>query len=109
MKDELVKMRSQLGLEKHVHFIGWQTNMADMYRSLDLLVHTSRSDGTSLVLLEAMACGCPVVALDVGGVREIVENDSTGLLAPPGDWEGIAVRVLDIIGSPGRLKTMGKA
>jgi len=109
MKDELVKMRNQLGLDKFVHFIGWQTNMADMYRSLDILVHTSRSDGTSLVLLEAMACGCPVVALDVGGVREMVENDSTGLLAPPGDWEGIAVRVLDIMASRNRLKAMGTA
>ena len=107
MQEELIKMRSKLSLEKHVHFIGWQTNMQDIYRSLDLLVHSSRSDGTSLVLLEAMACGCPVVALDVGGVREVVENDDTGILAPAGDWEGIAVRVLELIVSKKRLKTMG--
>jgi len=109
MRNDLIKMRNQLGLEKYMHFIGWQTNMADMYRSLNLLVHTSRSDGTSLVLLEAMACGCPVVALDVGGVREVVENDDTGLIAPAGDWEGIAIRALELMASSNRLKTMGKA
>ncbi len=109
MKHELKKMCTLLGLQNHIHFIGWQTNMAEIYRNLDMLIYTSRSDGTSLVLLEAMACACPAVALDVGGVREIVENGSTGLLAPPIDWENAAAKVIELLAHPGQLQLMGAA
>lgn len=109
MKDELKQMCVLLGLENHVHFIGWQNSMADIYTGFDLLVYTSRSDGTSLVLLEAMASGCPVVALDVGGVREVVENDNTGVLAPPNDWEDAQFKALQLLANPDRLGSMGIA
>jgi glycosyltransferase involved in cell wall biosynthesis len=109
MTNELRKMCAQFELEKNVHFIGWQNDMAAMYRGLDLLVYTSRSDGTSLVMLEAMACGCPAVAMDVGGVREIVENRSTGLLAAPVQWEDAAIKVLDLLADAGQLRVMGAA
>ncbi len=109
MMAELKQMRAQCGLQKNVHFIGWQTDMADIYKSLDLLVYTSRSDGTSLVLIEAMACGCPCVAMDVGGIREIVENGSTGVLTPPVVWEEAAIAALELIKDPEQLNLMGAA
>nr|MBA4139026.1 glycosyltransferase family 4 protein [Segetibacter sp.] len=92
MRNKLEEMCAHLQLDKHVHFVGWRTNTVDIYPALDFLVHTSRSDGTSLVLLEAMSCGCPTVGLAVGGVPEIIENERTGFLAGAGDWEGIAFR-----------------
>jgi len=109
MKDELIEMCALLELNKNVSFVSWRNDMHNVYPGLDLLVHTSRSDGTSLSLLEAMACGCPVVALAVGGVREIVENESTGLLSGIGDWERIGDLILKLLAEPERLQKMGAA
>lgn len=109
MRNQLGDMCAHLRLEQHVHFVGWCKNTADVYPALNLMAHTSRSDGTSLVLLEAMSCACPTVGLSVGGVREIIENESTGLLAEAGDWEGAGMRVIQLLEQPERLKSMGAA
>lgn len=109
MRNKLKEMCVHLGLDKHVHFAGWWTNTVDIYPALDFLVHTSRSDGTSLVLLEAMSCECPTVGLAVGGVPEIIENEKTGFLAGAGDWEGIAFRIIQLIDQPDRLHSMKAA
>ncbi|MCW3109737.1 MAG: glycosyltransferase family 1 protein [Segetibacter sp.] len=109
MRGHLSDMCIQLRLDRQVHFVGWWMNTAGIYPALDLLVHTSRSDGTSLVLLEAMSCACPTVGLAVGGVREIIENESTGLLAGAGDWEGVGIRIIQLLKQPERLRTMGAA
>ena len=106
MRNQLESMCLRLGLEKHVHFVGWCPNTINIYPALDFLVHTSRSDGTSLVLLEAMSCGCPTVGLAVGGVAEIIENEITGFIAGAGDWEGIGFRTLQLLEQPERLQAM---
>ena len=109
MLKQLQNMCAQLGLKQHVHFVGWWNNTANIYPALDLLVHTSRSDGTSLVLLEAMACAKPIVALGVGGVLEIIENESTGILAKADDWENAAKVVVQLLEKPKLLASMGTA
>jgi glycosyltransferase involved in cell wall biosynthesis len=109
MRNDLENLCVRLHLEQHVHFAGWQTNTFDIYPELDFLVHTSRSDGTSLVLLEAMSCGRPTVGLAVGGVPEIIENETTGFIAGAGDWEGIAFRIIQLLEQPDRAKSMGAA
>ena len=106
MRNHLEKMSEHLRLDQHVHLIGWRKNTPDIYPAFDLLAHTSRSDGTSLVVLEAMSCGCPVVGLGVGGVPEIIENERTGFLAGAGDWEGIGFRILQLLEQPDRLQSM---
>jgi len=73
------------------------------------MVHTSRSDGTSLVLLEAMACGLPVVGMAVGGIRELIENEHTGMLVEADDWEGLANEVIKLLQTPALLRSMGNA
>jgi len=109
MRNQLEDMCSHLRLEQQVHFVGWWPNPADIYPTLDLLAHTSRSDGTSLVLLEAMSCGCPTIGLAVGGVPEIIENERTGFVAGAGDWEGIGFRILQLLEQPDRLQGMKAA
>lgn len=109
MRNKLEKMCVRLGLEQQVHFVGWWMNTVNVYPALDFLVHTSRSDGTSLVLLEAMSCECPTIGLAVGGVPEIIENERTGFLAGAGDWEGIAFRILQLLEQPERLLNMKAA
>lgn len=106
MKNQLKEMSVRMRLDDHVHFAGWLKNTEDIYPAIDILAHTSRSDGTSMVLLEAMACGCATVGLAVGGVREIIESMRTGLIAGPGDWEGLGSKVLQLVEDPELLSSM---
>jgi glycosyltransferase involved in cell wall biosynthesis len=109
MKQELKELRKKLGLEDHLHFIDWSTNPAEVYPAFDLLAHTSRNDGTSLVLLEAMACSIPVVGMAVGGVREMIENEHTGMLVDSGDWVSLGNQVVKLLEQPQLLHSMGRA
>ena len=90
--DKLCLIRRQV---EYIHFVKWQEDTPRVYPNFDLLLHTSRSDGTSLVLLEAMACGIPTVAINVGGVPEIVEHGVTGILA--NHWEDVATQALYLL------------
>lgn len=109
MREYLGTMCANMRLEQQLHFAGWTANTADIYPALDILAHTSRSDGTSLVLLEAMSCGCPTIGLAVGGVPEIIENGSTGSLAGAGDWEGVGSRIIQLLDQPELRRSMGVA
>jgi glycosyltransferase involved in cell wall biosynthesis len=64
--------------------------VAAYYRAGDVFAHASRADNAPLSIIEAMACGLPVVASAVGGIPEYVEHDKTGLLVPPEDAEALA-------------------
>lgn len=109
MIKELKKLSAQLGLGKNLHFIDWISNTADVYPALDLVIHTSRNDGTSLVLLEAMASGRPVAGIAVGGVREVIEDESTGILVEAEDWQALGTKIGALLENPDRLKSMGEA
>lgn len=106
---ELSDMCTHMRLDQHVHFMGWWTDTSGIYPSLDLMVHTTRSDGTSLVVLEAMSCACPVAALAVGGVPELIESGSTGVLAAANDWQSLGSLIVQLLEQPERLKAMGVA
>lgn len=92
---------------EYIHFLKWQEDTRVVYPTFDLLLHTSRSDGTSLVLLEAMACGIPTVAINIGGIPEIVEHGVTGLLA--NSWEDVATQALYLLENDSLRKAMSVA
>ena len=68
------------GLTEHVHFVGYQTDMAAVYDSTDLVVQSSSTEGMPNVVLEALLMETPVVATNVGGTSEVVEDGVTGCL-----------------------------
>ncbi len=105
----LLEQCKQMGLCEKLHFAGWVTNTTAVYPALDVLVQTTRSDGTSLVVLEAMASSCPVGALAVGGIPELVESGATGVLAAPEDWHGLAGLIGCMLQNKVRLREMGTA
>lgn len=93
-----------------VHFPGQvrQAQLPQYYRAADLYVSASHSDGTSISLLEAMACGRPVLVSDIPGNREWVEPNVNGWLFPEGDVNALARAILHAVEARDRLSEMGK-
>jgi glycosyltransferase involved in cell wall biosynthesis len=107
--DHMQELATSFGLSEVTHFVGLCPDTSKVYPGIDLLLQTSRIEGTPLSLLEAMACELPVVALGVGGVPEIVEEGRTGMLVSPGDWRGVGQRAIDLLEHPARMAAMGQA
>ncbi len=112
---ELIDLRNRvqkLNLEKRVHFIGFQKNIENVYRSLDVLVHASiKAEPFGRVIVEAMAEGLPVTASSLGGPLEIIKSQENGLRHKPGDVKHMADNVVNILESPQVLQkivAMGK-
>jgi glycosyltransferase involved in cell wall biosynthesis len=87
---------------------GYQEELADVYRRLAVLLIPSRSEGLPNVALEAMGHGVPVVATSVGGLPEVVSDGENGFLAPSGDAEVLAQRVLCILEDPLLRRRLGQ-
>lgn len=80
----------ELGLEKRVHFLGKQDEIAHVISMADVLLLPSEKESFGLVALEAMACGVPTVGSTAGGIPELVTHKETGYLAPIGDTAQMA-------------------
>lgn len=91
-----------------VEFRDAVSDMAPVYREADALVLTSEREGTPNVLLEAMACGLPVVATRVGGVPEIVQDGVNGYVVQPGDPGMLTDRVSRLCRDPGLRAAFGR-
>jgi glycosyltransferase involved in cell wall biosynthesis len=76
---------------------GWREEIPDLLRAFDVFLLTSRWEGLPRVVPQALLSGVPVVATAVDGTREIVEDGVDGCLAPPGDVEALARRVVDLL------------
>ena len=90
--EEMIGRTAQAGLQQVINFPGSVSNkdvLAWMCRS-KVYVHASASEGFPVVMVEALACGTPVVAYGIPGVVDVVENGHTGLLVPSGDVQALA-------------------
>ncbi len=96
-----------LGLHPRVRFLGRQDDFVEALRDSDVFLLPSRSESFGVAALEAMACGVPVVASEVGGLPEVVAQGETGRLVACGDVEGMARAVLDIVSDPERRERYG--
>lgn len=99
MRNRLETMASDYGVDDRVSFMGnvSQSELCKLYNSADVLVLASSREGMANVLLEAMACGTPVIATDAGGNREVIQGSNAGLI--------ISVRCSEaIVSSIGQLK-----
>lgn len=102
-RDRLARRVSPLAVGEQIKFAGHLEDIATVFNVADLLLVPSIKEGLSYVALEAMAAGCPVAALAVGGVPEIVVHEETGLLAPPGVIEDLLAQV-DRLRADGALR-----
>jgi L-malate glycosyltransferase len=99
----------QLGLGGQVAFVGKMLSFGEFLQASDVFLLPSETESFGLAALEAMSCGVPVVASDVGGLPEVVVEGETGFLAPVGDVAAMSARVLSILGDPALQRRLSSA
>jgi N-acetyl-alpha-D-glucosaminyl L-malate synthase BshA len=108
--EPLVRERAQrLGLADRVEFLGEIENVECVVSAADVALFPSESESFGLSALEAMACGVPVVATDVGGLPDTVVHGETGFLHSVGDTAGMAASVGRLLGDEALRAAMGRA
>lgn len=103
------RLIGELNLGGRVRLLGLRQDVSRLLHGADLFLLTSVSEGIPLTVLEAMAAGLPVVATDVGGLREVVDDGTTGYLAPARDDAALAECVRKLAGSPNLRHQQGVA
>jgi glycosyltransferase involved in cell wall biosynthesis len=98
-----------LGLGERVRFAGHVAEMREIYAAADVLLLTSRYEGTPLTVLEAMAMRVPVVASRLDGIAEVLIDGEDGFLVAPGDVDGFADRVEQLLGGAATRSRMADA
>jgi glycosyltransferase involved in cell wall biosynthesis len=106
IRPSLERLSRELGIADAVNFLGYRADLAPITAATDIAVLSSDNEGTPVSLIEAGAAGCPSVASAVGGVPEVV-TDETGILFPPGDEEALARALASLAGDPERRTQMG--
>jgi glycosyltransferase involved in cell wall biosynthesis len=99
----------QLGVDDRVHFLGYRTDVPDLMRAADLLAFPSRYEACSLVLLEALASGLPIVTAETAGGAELVDTDCGFVLPDPDDTQALAAVLQQLVASPSLRALMGRA
>jgi glycosyltransferase involved in cell wall biosynthesis len=99
----------ELALGGSVHMIGEVSDTAPIYREFDLFVLSSRAEGTSMSILEALASGVCVVATAVGGNPALLRNGDCGILIPSDDVTALADALFQIVDNPARRRSLAEA
>lgn len=102
-------LAARLGLRDRALFLGRCEHIGPVLQAADLFVLPSRREGLPISLIEAMACGLPIVATDVGGVRDVVEPSGAGIVVPPEDPAALAEAVDALVADPERRLILGSA
>jgi len=108
LRGDLEKEAKRLGLEDCVKFLGWRRDLERVYADSDCVVLTSRNEGTPVSLIEAAAAARPVVATDVGGVRDVVLDGVSGLIAGRRDPGMLASLITGILNDGPKARAMGE-
>jgi glycosyltransferase involved in cell wall biosynthesis len=105
---ELNALADRLGVAGNLRFMGRRDDVYALLKAADVFCLPSRSEGMSNALLEAMACGLPCVATNVGGNPEVVVDGRTGYLVPAEDPSALAERMIALLRNRPRAKTLGR-
>jgi len=107
--DALRGQAESLGIAERVRFLGWRDDVRALMERWDIYAQPSRAEGFGLAVVEAMAAGLPVVATDVGGLAEVVENGVSGWLVAAGDSRAMAARLVELVADADARRRMGDA
>lgn len=107
-KRELQNMAQELRIGKYIKFIGKRSDVSELLQIMDIGVLTSNGEASPLVILEYLAAKLPVVATSVGGVREIIDNNKTGILVAPNDVKGFVDAILKLAEDRNFARSLGE-
>lgn len=108
--EEEARVRSlagELQVAARVRFTGWRRDLPRIYADSDVVVLTSKNEGTPVSVIEALAAGCAVVATDVGGVREVLDGGRLGALCPPEDCSALTAAISHLLDDPAARTAIG--
>ena len=100
LEDSVAARCVELGIDPQVErrgYVPFGEELLRLYRAAHVFVHVSLTEGVPQVLVEALACGTPVVATDVGGVREVLADGRAGVLVQPRDAQAVAAAVVRVV------------
>jgi glycosyltransferase involved in cell wall biosynthesis len=86
-----------LGIAKHVRFLGWRHDLTRIYAGSDIVVLSSLNEGTPVCLLEALAAGVPVIATNVGGVKDVLDGGALGMLVAANDVRAMSSAMIELL------------
>ncbi len=109
LRDALEADVANRGLHANIEFTGFREDVARIYHRMDLLLFTTHREGLSVAVIEALASGLPIIATDVGGIREQVEEGRNGHIVEVGDLDQIVQHCTRLIRDPVRRAAMGFA
>lgn len=109
MEEEVRAEARRLGLDSRLQFLGYRSDARQLIAAFDVFLLASRFEGLPYTVIEALACGTPVVATDVVGTRDVVRHGATGLLAEPGDPEALAAHALRLLDHPQEARALAGA
>jgi glycosyltransferase involved in cell wall biosynthesis len=107
--EQAVRERFAAAMPGRAHFLGYRDDMPELMNAADLLVHPARQEPFGRVLLEAAACGLPIVATDVGGTAELLDDGRSARLVPPGDADALAGAVSELLDDAALRTRLGEA
>jgi len=100
MKGAFTQKVKKLGLEEYFDFTGYNDDKTVFFNSIDIFLLPSYLEGMPTSILESMAYGKPVVSTNIDGIPEQIENGVNGFLVTPGDVEGYAVKIAELVNQP---------
>ncbi|HXE79482.1 MAG TPA: glycosyltransferase family 4 protein [Vicinamibacterales bacterium] len=109
LRSALEQQVRHLRLEKHVFLPGFRADVLGWLKGADVFVMPSELEGLGTSILDAMAAGLPVVASRTGGIPEVIEDGTTGLLVPPRSAQDLAASILRLLGDAALRERMGQA
>lgn len=106
---ELAALISRLALARHVRLAGFRSDLPELLPGADVLVHPATREGLGVAVLEALACGVPVVAFDAGGVADVVTEGVHGRLVEAGDAPALGAALAALAADPEARRAFGAA
>jgi len=107
-RPQLERQAAELGIAADVFFLGYRRELRPVFAAADVAVLSSDNEGTPVSLIEAAAAGLPAVATDVGGVREVV-SEETGIIVPRDDVASLASAMVELAADAPRRESCGRA
>jgi N-acetyl-alpha-D-glucosaminyl L-malate synthase BshA len=103
------KLAIELGIERHVNFLGKQTSLIELLSVSDIFLLPSQTESFGLSALEAMSCGVPVIGSNIGGIPEVVEHNESGFVAELGDIKRMAKYIIELFNKPKKWESFSQS